>query len=219
LKEPTKPLYGFGGKRIESSRVITLPISFGTPQNPRTKYITFIVVDMLYLYNVIFGQGLLNTFEGALHSGYLCLKIPTTFRVISIFNSQKDARNIEQGFTPDHKNVHFLREESRQYQQSAYPLKAEALVEFKKAIEADGDFKKVPLGHMLPDRAVCLGTETDLEEQAELLGFLDKNSNVFAWSTIDLMGVSRDIIEHRLQLSPNVKPRKQKLQKMSEEKV
>jgi hypothetical protein len=36
LKEPMKPLYDFGGKRIEPVRVITLPISFGTPKNPRT---------------------------------------------------------------------------------------------------------------------------------------------------------------------------------------
>jgi hypothetical protein len=36
LKEPTKPLCGFGRKRIEPIGVITLPISFGTPQNPLT---------------------------------------------------------------------------------------------------------------------------------------------------------------------------------------
>jgi hypothetical protein len=39
------------------------------------------------------------------------------------------------------------------------------------------------------------------------------------WSTSDLIGVSRDIIENQLQVSPNVKPRKQKLHKMSKEKV
>jgi hypothetical protein len=90
--------------------VITLPASFGTPQNPRIEYITFDVTDMFYPYNAIFGRGLLNTFEATLHSGYLSLKIPATFGVISIFDSQKDARNIEPGFTPGHKNVHFLRE-------------------------------------------------------------------------------------------------------------
>jgi hypothetical protein len=36
LKEPTKPLYGFGDKRIEHIRIITLLVSFGTPKNPRT---------------------------------------------------------------------------------------------------------------------------------------------------------------------------------------
>jgi hypothetical protein len=51
------------------------------------------------------------------------------------------------------------------------------------------------------------------------LAFLNKNSDIFAWSTFDLVGVSRDIIEHRLQVYPTAKPGKQKLQKMSKEKV
>jgi hypothetical protein len=34
LKEPMKHLYGFDGKRIEPLRVITLPVSFGTPKPP-----------------------------------------------------------------------------------------------------------------------------------------------------------------------------------------
>jgi hypothetical protein len=41
--------------------------------------IIFNVVDMLYLYNGIFRRGLLNTFEAALHSVYICLKVPATF--------------------------------------------------------------------------------------------------------------------------------------------
>jgi hypothetical protein len=75
--------------------VTTLLVSFGTPQNPITEYISFDVVDMHYPYNAIFGRGLLNTFEAVLHLWYLYLKIPTTFGVISIFDRQKDARNIE----------------------------------------------------------------------------------------------------------------------------
>jgi hypothetical protein len=85
LNEPMKPLYGFGGKRIEPVDVITHPISFGTPQNPRTEYITFDVVDMHYLYNIIFGRELLNTIEAALHLGYLCLTVPATCGIISVF--------------------------------------------------------------------------------------------------------------------------------------
>jgi hypothetical protein len=76
FKEPTKPLYG---KRIESVRIITLPISFVTQKKPRTKYITFDVVDILYPYNAFFGRGLLNTFKVVLHSAYLCLKVSATF--------------------------------------------------------------------------------------------------------------------------------------------
>jgi hypothetical protein len=49
-----------------------------------------------------------------LHSAYLCLKVPATFSVITVFGSQKEARNIEHGFVPGHKNVHFLREDANQ---------------------------------------------------------------------------------------------------------
>jgi hypothetical protein len=81
-------------------------------KKPRTEYITFDVVNTLYPYNAIFGRDLLNTFKAALHSGCLCLKITTTFGIISVFESQKEARNIEQGFTPGHKNVHFYKKNS-----------------------------------------------------------------------------------------------------------
>jgi hypothetical protein len=42
---------------------------------------------------------------------------------------------------------------------------------------------------------------------------------MFAWSTSDLVGVNRDIIKHRLQVSLNLKPKKQKLHKMVDEKI
>jgi hypothetical protein len=188
LKEPIKTLYGFGGKRIEPVGVITPPMSFNTLQNPHTEYITFDVVDMLYPYNAIFGRGLLNTFKAALHSGYLCLKIPATFGVIPIVGNQQDARNIEKGFVPGHKNVYFLREEQQQHNTLVCHLKAKALAEYKKAIEADNEFKRV----------VCISTEASQQEQAEALAFLDKKNYIVAWSTFDLVGVSRDIIEHPL---------------------
>jgi hypothetical protein len=84
-KNRLSPSMASVGEKIEPVGVITLPVLFGTPKNPRMDYITFNVVDMLYPYNAIFGRGLLNTFEAALHSGYLCLKIRATLSVISVF--------------------------------------------------------------------------------------------------------------------------------------
>jgi hypothetical protein len=40
-----------------------------------------------------------------------------------------------------------------------------------------------------------------------------------AWSTSDLLGVSKEVIELKLQVNLHVKPRKQKLHKMLEEKI
>jgi hypothetical protein len=56
-------------------------------------------------------------------------------------------------------------------------------------------------------------------EEAELLSFLDKNNDVFAWRTSDLTGRKRDIIEHKLQVNPSTRPRKQGLHKLSNEKI
>jgi hypothetical protein len=135
LKELTKPLYSFSGKKIKPVGVVTLPVSFGTPKNPRTEYITFDVVDMLYMYNAIFGLGLLNTSEAALHSAYLCLKVLATFGAITIRGSQKEAQDIERGFTPGHKNVHFLRQDASKWQLS---LEQNIPASFQDIIDAKG---------------------------------------------------------------------------------
>jgi hypothetical protein len=108
------PSTALAENELNQSRSSLYPCHLATPPPPRnshTEYIIFDVINMLYTYNVIFGRDLLNTFKATLHSSYLYLKIPTTFRVIYIFGSQQDAKNIEKGFTPGHKNVHFLREE------------------------------------------------------------------------------------------------------------
>jgi hypothetical protein len=66
--------------------------------------------------------------------------------------------------------------------------------EFEKAIEAKGDFTRLALDPRVPDMIVCIGAEISLKEKVELLQFLDKNSDVFAWSTPDLVVVNREII-------------------------
>ena len=69
------------------------------------------------------------------------------------------------------------------------------------------------------DRQVTISAALEPEEECELLEFLNKNKDVFAWSANDLRGVSRDIIEHKLDIDPKIKLKKQKLRKMSDDKV
>jgi hypothetical protein len=52
------------------------------------------------------------------------------------------------------------------------------------------------------------------DEETELLSFLEKNNDVFTWRTSNLIGVSRDIIDHKLQINPSAKPRMQRLRKI-----
>jgi hypothetical protein len=46
LKEASKPLYSFRGKKIEPMGSISLPVSLGMLSNAHTEYISFDMVDM-----------------------------------------------------------------------------------------------------------------------------------------------------------------------------
>jgi hypothetical protein len=48
---------------------------------------------------------------------------------------------------------------------------------------------------------------------------LFNNRDVFAWLANDLCGVNRDTIEHSLNIDPTIRPRKQKLRKMPDDKA
>jgi hypothetical protein len=72
--------------------------------------------------------------------------------------------------------MHFLREDVEHEQPSS---KQETSTEFKKAIQPEGDFTRVPLSPRVPNRTDCIEAEMSQTEQAELLQFLDKNSDVF----------------------------------------
>jgi hypothetical protein len=196
LKEAPKPLYGFRGRKIEPLGSISLPVSFSSLAKARTEYITFDVVDMSYPYNAIFRRGLLNTFKVALHSLYLYLKVPAGMGVISIHGNKKEVRNIEQGFTPGHRNVNCLQDEKAENHSSIATSENEDSFA-SRPIEPECETKRVPLDTRVPDKAVTISQDLTADEEIELLSFLDKNNDVFTWRTSDLTGVSRDIIEHK----------------------
>jgi len=65
---------------------------------------------------------------------------------------------------------------------------------------------------------VIIGKELEEVDEARLIQFLRNDQDVFAWSSSDLRGVSRDVIEHSLKVDPKARPVKQRLRPMSEER-
>jgi hypothetical protein len=171
------------------------------------------VVDIYHPYLAIFGRGFMNKFDVVIRQ-FMCMKVPAPKGVIIVFDDQQEARNIEKGHTPGKTNVYQLNspeEETKPY------IEAKRDKE-KIEIAADGETKKVYLDDM-PDKAVTIGANLTPEEENELIRFLNKNKDVFSWSAKDLQGVDRDIIEHTLETDEKIPPKKQRLRKMSEEKV
>jgi hypothetical protein len=156
----------------------------------------------------------MNKFDDAIRQQFLCMKILAPKGVIIVFGEQQEARNIEKGHTPGKTNIYQLNSPKEKRE----PYIEAKLDKEKIEIAADGETKKVYLDE-IPDREVTIGAHLNPEEEKELIQFLNKNKDVFAWLAKDLHGVDRDIIEHTLEIDEKVIPKKQKLRKMSEEKV
>ena len=61
--------------------------------------------------------------------------------------------------------------------------------------------------------------ETSMEEKTkqDLVQFLKKNTDVFAWSHEDMLGINPNAITHRLNVSPSYKPLCQKRRMLAPE--
>jgi hypothetical protein len=208
------PLQGFGGKPIKPVGKISHLVSFGNLDNARTENLTFDVVDIYHPYLAIFGRGFMNKFDAVIRQQFLCMKMPAPKGAITVFGNQQEARNIEKGHTPGQTNVYQLKTADERKETYEEARRDKEKIE----IAADGETKKVYMDDM-PDRAVTIGLTLSPEKENDLVQFLNKNKDVFVWSAKDLQGVDRDIIEHALETDERIPPKKQKLQKMSEEKV
>jgi hypothetical protein len=163
---------------------------------------------MEYPYNAIIGRGTLNAFEAILHLAYLCMKIPSDQGPIAIHGSQEVARKAKGNWT-DSKAIHNIdgAEACEQYK-------------YRREMAASADQPKpMLLCEDIAEQKVLLGSQLSEEQEKNLTRFLFNNKDVFAWSANDLCGVNRDVIEHSLNVDPSFRPRKQRLQKMSDDKA
>jgi hypothetical protein len=208
IHDATHPLCGFGGRQITALGKITMPVTFNFVHNTRTEQVVFDIVDMKYPYNAIIGRGTLNAFEAILHPAYLCMKIPSKQGPIVVHGSQEAARKAEGNWT-DSKAIYNIdgAEVCEQYKYKR-----------EKAASMDQP-KPMLLCEDIVEQKVLLGSQLSEEQEKTLLRFLFNNKDVFAWSANDLCGVNRDVIEHSLNVDPSFRPRKQRLQKMSDDKA
>jgi hypothetical protein len=143
------------------------------------------------------------------------MKIPGPLGVITVHGNQQTACNIERDFVPGQRNMHCLTAQ-REVPAPASPTNKQ---NDKAQLQSNDGTKTVPLDQATPKQTVTISEDLTSHEEEKLLCCLTKNKDVFAWSALDLVGVSRSIIEHSLGIDPSVRPKKQKLRKMSDEKT
>jgi hypothetical protein len=203
LKPSDNPLYGFGGKGTFPVGKIELPLSFGVAPNARSDLVTLDIVDMVYPYNAIMGQGSINKFEAAIHRLYLCMKIPGPQAMITVCGNQQTAHNIERDFVPGQQNIQCLTTQ-REVFEGTRPVTNKKV---KAQLQSNDGTKAVPLDLATPKQTVVISEDLTSRDEEKLISCLSRNKDVFAWSVLDLVRVSRTIIEHGLGIHPLVRPK------------
>lgn len=172
---------------------------------------------MAYSYNAILGRGSINKFEVVIHVLCLCVRVPAPLCTITIYRDQQVAHNIERDFTPSQHNVHYLAKEGEEptFSRSHTPKPNKE----SKPIQHNEEGKRVPLDSVESNKIVIIRQDLVSQEEGKLLACLDKNKNVFSWSSSGLVSISRNIIDHNLNIYPSIRPKKQRLAKMFDEKI
>jgi hypothetical protein len=143
------------------------------------------------------------------------MKIPGPQGVITVYGNQQTACNIERDFVPGQRNIHCLTTQCK-VSEATRPTTDKKV---KAQLQSNDGIKTVPLDPATPKQTVVISEDLTSQDEEKLISCLFRNKDVFAWSTLDLIGVSRTVIEHSLGIDPLVRPKKLWLHKMSDEKT
>ena len=68
-----------------------------------------------------------------------------------------------------------------------------------------------------PEKFFWVGAQLPLQEEEELIEFLKRNIDVFAWDACDALGIDLTFICHHLNVNPTITPKKQPPRRLSRE--
>nr|CAE04437.2 OSJNBa0018J19.4 [Oryza sativa Japonica Group] len=201
LKPSNAPFHGvIPGLSATPLGQITLPVTFGTRENFRTKNVCFEVADFETAYHAILGRPALAKFMAVPHYTYMTMKMPGPRGVISLRSDIKQAVTCDKEsceMAQTHETT-LAREEIRLAATTASEGEVPA-TKLTKTEESDAKTKKIPLGPSDPDKTAS-------------------NKDIFAWKPSDMPGIPREVIEHSLHVKEDAKPIKQRLRRFAQDR-
>ncbi|XP_075663357.1 uncharacterized protein LOC142632931 [Castanea sativa] len=192
LRPFDSPLFSFSRDRVYPKGILTLKVTIGIYPKQLTHQLDFLVVDCPSSYNVIIGRPTLNRWKAATSTYCLKVRFPTEDDVGEVKGDQVLARECYQAVLAAKENHTWTIEKEK-----------EDKVEALEAVEpVKGETAKM----------MRIGTTLSPEMRTKLIQFLKENLDVFAWSHEDMPDISRQVIQHELNVDPGRKPIQQRRQ-------
>ena len=168
---------------------ISLPVVVGAYLQQITKNVNFLVVDCSSSYNAIIGRPTLNSWKAVTSTYHLSVKFPTEHGVGQVQGDQLAAREC------------YLAMLAMDEQVQTMNIKEKRIV-----AEPTEAFENTPLDESNLERHTKVGADLEEKTKKDLVQFLKKNIDVFAWSHEDMSGIYPSVITYRLNVSPSFKP-------------
>ncbi|KAL2250014.1 UNVERIFIED_CONTAM: Retrovirus-related Pol polyprotein from transposon opus [Sesamum indicum] len=188
LESVRTPLVGFGGTEIVPLGTLDLPVSMGEDPRRKTLMIKFLVVDTPFAYNVILGRPGLNAFRAI--EARKCYNL--SLKKGEGTDKRKKLDVIEGGGQISDEKIERIR-----------PAETHKVVEVIQGA---------------PSKTTRIGSHLGEQLETMMISLLRKNADIFAWSSSDFIGVAPEVIVHRLNVDPTMRPVQQKKRNFSTEK-
>ena len=153
----------------------------------------FLVVDCSSSYNARIGRPTLNSLKAVTSTYHLSVKFRIEYGVGQVQEDQLATRECYLAMLAMDEQVQAMNIEEKRV--VAEPTEALA---------------DISLDESNPERCTRVGVDLEGKIKEDLVQFLKKNIDVFAWSHEDMPGIDPSIITHRLNVCPSFKPVRQK---------
>nr|XP_025616535.1 uncharacterized protein LOC112708818 [Arachis hypogaea] len=200
LMQPSSgELEGFSGERVLINGYIWLRTTMGDDPLSKTLDIQYLIVDCPSPYNVILGRPALNMFRAVISTYHLCVKFQAQDGKIATIHS--DRQQAQQCY-----NTSLRRSDISQKQCDVQSIHGTEVLSLAK-LDPRGDtqerpqpadeLQKIQLTH-IPKQITYIGQALQGQQRSELIGLLQVNADLFAWTPADMPGISPYVICHKL---------------------
>ena len=153
----------------------------------------FLVVDCSSSYNAIIGRPTLNSWKAVTSTYHLSVKFPTEHGVRQVQGDQLAARECYLAMLAMDEQVQTMNIEEK-----------------RMMVDPIEVLEDISLDEKNPERSTRFGADLEGRIKKDLICFLRKSIDVFAWSYEDMPGIDPGVITHRLNIYPSSKPVRQK---------